>query len=558
MQDMVAASAGRRPRASLNVRLSKAADDANTSLDGMVADLRDLCRREGFEEIALHIDDGISGAVRDRPGFVAWLDDAREGRADVLVAWHVDRMTREGLNVAALILDVQEGKDPATGQRVREPVRLMDTRGLDSNDGDSFRIRFVLQAEMARSERQRMIDRSRRRVARLREAGRWGGGTPPYGYKPERSTDGKGWRLVVDPDSEARVREIVDRILGGDSMNSICIDFNDRGVPTPSDHYRKQMGKDLLSRRWKTTALIPILRSRTLLGIAEQAGEVIRDAEGMPVKRAEPILTQKEWDRVQVALDAQSRRKTRTAQTSPLLGIVFCHLCGLPMYRVLVGSVARKNRYQYYRCRGKAERLNDCTALSVRADKLMVLVEEMLLAAVGDLEIMESVLIPAKSHHEELRQAEESLADLLRKSAGKPEAIQRIYRAQIESLEHRIVRLSDLPETEERTEFRPTGKTYQEAWREADTEDARRRMLLRAGVRVRAGRADSDGLRAVTLPVWESDNSEFSAVTLAARDGVQAAMFLPRDLAERATGSPSKRIAWRQRSLLPGTLERTL
>ncbi|WP_132197142.1 recombinase family protein [Kribbella orskensis] len=63
-----------------------------------------------------HVDDGLTGALRNRPEFIAWLDDARECRASTLIAWHVDRMTREGVNVAAAILDVAEGKDPETGK----------------------------------------------------------------------------------------------------------------------------------------------------------------------------------------------------------------------------------------------------------------------------------------------------------------------------------------------------------------------------------------------------------------------------------------------------------
>jgi hypothetical protein len=81
---------------------------------------------------------------------------------------------------------------------------------------------------------------------------------------------------------------------------------------------------------------------------------------------------------------------------------------------------------------------------------------------VGDLQVLERVLIPAESHKAELEDATAALADLLEKSAGKPEAVQRVYARQIELQETRVAVLSALPETTERVELRPTGKTYRQ------------------------------------------------------------------------------------------------
>jgi site-specific DNA recombinase len=91
------------------------------------------------------------------------------------VTYHADRVTRVGVNVAAMVLDVVEGKDPTTGAVVREPVRLLSVDGLDSRD-ETYRMRLVFAAEMARSERERIKDRNLATQARLRKAGRFQGG----------------------------------------------------------------------------------------------------------------------------------------------------------------------------------------------------------------------------------------------------------------------------------------------------------------------------------------------------------------------------------------------
>ncbi|RSN65345.1 hypothetical protein DMH01_02855 [Amycolatopsis sp. WAC 04182] len=182
--------------------------------------------------VAIHIDDGISGAVRDRPEFMKWLEDVRTCQVDTLVAWHVDRLTREGVNVAALILDAIEGKDSVTGKVIRTPARLVDTKGLDS-DGDetSFRLQFVLQAEIARAERERMRDRSAARHRRARAAGRWSGGVIPYGFRPVKAEDDKGYVLEHHPEEARVVREAADRILCGASWGAVT-----RWLNSPEGH----------------------------------------------------------------------------------------------------------------------------------------------------------------------------------------------------------------------------------------------------------------------------------------------------------------------------------
>ncbi|MFB6726786.1 recombinase family protein [Kribbella sp. NPDC056345] len=201
----------------LYVRLSSAADETNMSGEGMMNDLRKKAARLGLRVVGEHLDDGKSGSIRDRVEFIAWLDDVRECRASHMMAWDVDRMTREGINAAAMILDVHEGKDPHTGAVVRQPARLMDISGLDSNDGVGFRIQFLVKAEFARGELERIKARSRARAARAKAQGRFLGGQPPFGWKvvrlpigepdPETGAVSVGAFLAICDEEAAILRE---------------------------------------------------------------------------------------------------------------------------------------------------------------------------------------------------------------------------------------------------------------------------------------------------------------------------------------------------------------
>lgn len=217
--------------ASIGVRLSKQSNDSNTSLQGMLADCRALAERLGAHVIAEHVDDGTSGAIRERPKFLAWMQDGITGRADVLIAPHTDRVTREGVNVAAMVLDVVEGKAPGSVG----PVRLVTVDGLDSDDEDSFRWRFVIQAEIARSELKRIKERNAKTRARLIEAGRWSGGPIPFGCRVVKRKNEAG-KLVkyldADPAEAATLREIARRLIDGQSTHSVARWLVSTGVKT--------------------------------------------------------------------------------------------------------------------------------------------------------------------------------------------------------------------------------------------------------------------------------------------------------------------------------------
>lgn len=216
-----------RPTASIYVRLSKQAKDSNLSLKGMVAECRRLAALHGCEVISEWIDDGISGDVRDRPKFANWLADGSSGRADVLIAPHTDRLTREGVQVAAHVLNVVEGKDDA-GKQVHKPVRLI-TADVDT-DNPTARLQLVIAAEVARAELARIKDRNAKTRARMIESGRWAGGPIPFGCRVVKRS-GKKY-LEADPREAKILREVARRLIDGQTTHSVARWLVSTGVKT--------------------------------------------------------------------------------------------------------------------------------------------------------------------------------------------------------------------------------------------------------------------------------------------------------------------------------------
>lgn len=242
--------------ASLYVRLSRQAKGSNLSLEGMINDCHKLATSLGLSVYAVHVDNGMSGAIRNRPEFLAWLNDARLGHVGTLIGSHSDRLTREGVNAAAMVLDVVEGKDPTTGAVVRSPVRLATADGLDSQrDAEAFRWRFVIAAEVARAERERIRQRNIDTKERLAATERFPGGAIPFGCRvverPDPLDGGKVGRYLERNEVEATVlSEVAARLLRGDSVRSTVFWLNSQGHLTRRGY------------EWQRTTLVSTLLSK--------------------------------------------------------------------------------------------------------------------------------------------------------------------------------------------------------------------------------------------------------------------------------------------------------
>ncbi|MGN9917660.1 recombinase family protein [Micromonospora palomenae] len=456
------------------VRLSRETDES-TSPERQREAVTRWAELHGHTIIGWAEDLDVSGDVSpwERPDLGPWLRD-RVDEFDALVAWKVDRLSRRLLHFVSLVEWADNhGKAVASAT---EPI----------NTGDRFgRMIAQMLAMFAEFERDAIRERTADGRAKLREAGRWGGGTPPYGYAPVRLPEGKGWKLALDPVSSENVREIVRRILAGSSMNAICSDFNSRGIPTPSDHYRQSVGKPMMGYKWKTTALISILKSRTLLGEMEKDGKPVTDEKDLPVMRsAEPLVTYAEWKQLQDALGKLSKNKTRTAATAPLLHIAFCG-CGLPLYRVYAGGSKGARQHQYYRCKGRNLSPQTCSAKTIRADELEGTVIGHFLAVAGDLEMTEKRLIPGEDSAGKLEQIERRLAELRKdRDAGLFEGEDAEYQSRYLALRQRKKELEATPSVPDRWEEVPTGRTFRETWDALATAEAQRAFLLSSGLRV--------------------------------------------------------------------------
>ncbi len=175
-------------------------------------------------------------------------------------------------------------------------------------------------------------------------------GDPEYAY----------W-LVEHPAYIVEARAFIERIIGGESANRVCLDLNARHVPTSLDAQRIIQGKPPRGRVWSTNQLLHYLRSPSLKGyvlyypmlprVPGQKNLCTGPEKSLTgrcfARSVHGIIEGDKWDELQEVIGKRGEgRKTgrRVNATTLLLRIALCGLCGGAYH-----SEPRVKRF-YYAC----------------------------------------------------------------------------------------------------------------------------------------------------------------------------------------------------------------
>ncbi len=331
----------------------------------------------------------------------------------------------------------------------------------------------------------------------MRQGGQWPGMQFPFGYIPHK-LEPKGWELIPHPVYGATVGEIIDKLLAGESLGSICRWLEDQSIPTPrnvvreyGNEVRLRTGKPVKpipESSWQPTSLAKIIRSPAIVGQSTANGAALRDARGFPIKRSDPLISDEKWAEAKKILDHNSDRAGPRANASPLLQVAYCAECGSPLY---VNQVTTDGKlYRYYLC-PNANRGRGCNARRVNADELEAFVEAELYSGPRmDSEVAERVPAPVTDHSTRIAELAEAIGHLageiaLTKARGgdtsRLEANQQVNQRNLDEL-------AEASKAEPRPPIlRLTGETYRQRW-DRFTPAERNAYMRKTRVRVEATR----------------------------------------------------------------------
>jgi site-specific DNA recombinase len=243
---------------------------------------------------------------------------------------------------------------------------------LSTHDG-RFMARIL--GAVARKESDDKSRRIRRKAQELAVAGKVaGGGSRPFGYEADKVTVRESEAVVI--------RECATRLLAGESIRSMCLDLNARGVQT------------VLGREWKTQTLRAILMSARISGQREHHGEIVAEAE-WPA-----IITATETARIRALLSDPARRTNRTARRYLLVRLLRCAQCG----EALVSRPTAEGTRRYVCATGPNH--SGCGRTFIKADELELFITEAVLYRLDSPELAAALNGSSKDPDAERVQAE--------------------------------------------------------------------------------------------------------------------------------------------------------
>jgi site-specific DNA recombinase len=335
---------GGPPTAAIYCRVSTPGqEEEGTSLDTQEARCRAYAAEHGYVVTEDHVyRDVHSGAqLKERPALSELRGAMARGQINVLIAFAVDRLSREQNQIGALVYEADDA-----GVRLEFVTEDFDNSAVG---------KFIRNAKafVAEVEREKIVERTHRGKRAAAERGRLPTGTTLYGY---RYLKGEG-RCEIAPDAADIVRMIY-RLYTEEAMTQglIAMRLTDLGIRPPNG-----------GARWHISTVRRILTNSSYAGRAEAfkwksvppknpnpdrpgryknsrreerpTEERISVAAAIP-----PLISEETWDAAQAMRERNASASTRNRKREYLLaGHVFCAQC-----HRRYGGVAYRTSLSYF------------------------------------------------------------------------------------------------------------------------------------------------------------------------------------------------------------------
>ena len=277
--------------------------------------LKEFCKFKGYEIYKVYEDAGISAKNDKRPAYQEMMQDVKNKKINVIVAFKLDRLTRSVYDIEKLMkfvndyecdIDCMADESNTTTSNGRMVMRIMTSVSQNEIEKCSERTKFGMVGAIKSGH---IPNRS------------------PLGFKRDNK------KLVPDPLTKDIIVRVFDLYLEGKSHQTIANIFNSEEVLGKTNWYDSTIQKILSNELYK--------------------GDFIN---GKRTKHptyyknvVEPIVSKEKWENCQYQKQRNARHYERTA-TYLFTNKLVCSNCG----RFLGGCATTKKKsgkkYYYYKC----------------------------------------------------------------------------------------------------------------------------------------------------------------------------------------------------------------
>jgi DNA invertase Pin-like site-specific DNA recombinase len=356
------------PITALYCRLSQ--EDASVGESNSIANQRAILAKyakdNGFGRTQFFVDDGFSGVVFDRPGFLAMMDGVKNGTIKTIIVKDHSRLGRNRLVIGTLLEDDFE----RYGVRY---IAIMDN--IDSEQGLSD---LVPMPDLFNEWHAKNTSQKVRGIMQAKG----NAGVPlttnlPFGYKKDPNGS-KHW--VVDEPAAEVVRRIFALCMDGKGPTQIAKILEANKVPTPVEYWRS-LGKIVPARPpirqcgWASRTVSDILARLEYLGHTvnfrtyrksfKNNKTLWHDPSEWKVfeNTHEPIVGRTVWERVQ-EIRKNKRRPLKTGKISLFSGLLECADCHGKMHFRTATSFTESQ--DHFVCANYKSNMGSCSAHFIR------------------------------------------------------------------------------------------------------------------------------------------------------------------------------------------------
>jgi DNA invertase Pin-like site-specific DNA recombinase len=345
-----------------------------------------------FKRRRVQLPDGTHGYRVVRPKWESILTALRRGECNALAVSDIDRAMRDPRTLEDLI-DVVE----LYGAYVVSKTGNID---LTTDEGISSARSMVNQRNQeSRNTSRRVVDGKRRAAL---AGGKNGGRLRSFGWRKDR--------VRLSKREATHIRREIPRIRAGVSYLTLAKEWNKRGIPT------------VTGAAWRAATIRNMYLNPRMCGMVVYRGEILRDADGQPVRgQWEPILTDDEYAGVVAAWlpsgeggGSRLGAKGSGYRTIHLLSpFVRCGKCNARMMGGRRRDPRSKEMVNLYRCPSKGA--GGCGGVARDAAPINKYIRALVIAEQQKVQFARVEELPPWPRAQELAEVQERIAESTRR-----------------------------------------------------------------------------------------------------------------------------------------------
>ena len=317
------------------LRLSKDDERAgeSVSIENQKLILTKYVEEMRWNQSEIYIDDGYSGTNFDRPSVIRLIDDAKDGKINLILVKDLSRFGRNYIQVG----QYTDYLFPMIGCRF---IALNDGVDTINNDNDIMPFKNLFNEFQSRD--------TSKKIKAVKQAcannGMFLGCYAPFGYKKSEEDKHK---FVIDENVAHIVKKIFDLRCQGYGYRKIAGTLNSDGIITPRNYYYKEKGETnpfYSNKLWNDITIKKLIRNEVYIGnmVQNKTGKLSYKSNKFITKPAdewirventhEPIIDMATWNLCR-EIDAKidKPRCTGNGKLSLFSGLVRCMDCGFKM-----------------------------------------------------------------------------------------------------------------------------------------------------------------------------------------------------------------------------------